>query len=433
MDPMSPFRYAWYAAIEILKNPTTALFGIGIDNYASIFSKVKDVLYNSSSLWQIQSFNVSRSTILNVLTEAGVFGFGFLLLIILTTFKAVLREPKIALLPIAYIILIVTLFPPSLTVFLLFFLTLTIIDEQQKHKRNLLDVNLANYPILYIVLPVIIFVFIAIAGFFLSKTYIAEFQFKQAIDALTRNDSKELYEKQRQAIITNPFIERFRINFSQTNLLIANTYAQKISQQKDPSPQDRQTITQAIQAAIEEAKSAVSLNPQKASNWENLAIIYRNLLNMAQGSDAWAVSSYQRAILLDPQNSQYRLSLGGVYYSLGNYDDALRFFEQAVALKPDWSNAHYNFAWALYQKGNYQRAIEEMQSVVLLLQNNKKSDDYKKAQEDLKAFKYKVSSTQDSGPPQESFSPATSEAKLKELDLPLVLPSTSESSFDLPE
>ena len=154
---------------------------------------------------------------------------------------------------------------------------------------------------------------------------------------------------------------------------------------------------------------------------------------MAQGSDAWAVSSYQRAILLDPQNSQYRLSLGGVYYSLGNYDDALRFFEQAVALKPDWSNAHYNFAWALYQKGNYQRAIEEMQSVVLLLQNNKKSDDYKKAQEDLKAFKYKVSSTQDSGPPQESFSPATSEAKLKELDLPLVLPSTSESSFDLPE
>lgn len=423
---MSPFSYSWYAAVEILKTPLNAIFGIGVDNYASIFGLVKDIAYNSTPFWQIQSFNVSRSTILNVLTEAGVVGFGFLLVILIITFRAALKQPKVALVPILFMTLVLIFFPPSLTVFFLFFLTMTIIDEQQKHKKNLLDLNLEDYPILYIVLPILSFLFVAVIGFFLAKTYIAEFQFKQAVDALARNDSKRLYENQRQAIITNPFIERFRVNFAQTNLLIANSYAQRISSQKDPSPQDRQTISQAVQAAIEEAKAAVSLNPQKSSNWENLAIIYRNLLNMAQGSDAWAISSYQRAIILDPQNPQYRLSLGGVYYSLGNYDEALRFFEQAASLKPDWSNAHYNFAWALYQKGLYQRAIEEMQTVLVSLQDDKKSDDYKKAQKDLETFKTKLSPNQNTET--EEFSPespvpsASSEGSLDQLILPSPLP-----------
>ena len=128
--------------------------------------------------------------------------------------------------------------------------------------------------------------------------------------------------------------------------------------------QDKQIIAQSIQASIAEAKAAITLNPQKASHWENLAGIYRGIIKTAEDADAWTISSYQRAISLDPRNPSYRLSLGGVHYSLGNYESAISFFEQAVNLKPDWSNAYYNLAWAAYNVKDYTKAIKAMEKVV---------------------------------------------------------------------
>ena len=250
-------------------------------------------------------------------------------------------------------------------------------------------------------LPLLLIGLLVASFYLLARAYLAEFYFKKS---LAVKNVKEIYDYQRLAIITNPFIERFRLSFSQTNLLIANSLAIKVNTPEvepnlhdntsgvnELSAQDRQTISKAIQAAIEEAKAAVRLNEKRAANWENLAMVYRHLLNTADGADAWAISSYQRAIVLDPQNPKYRLDLGGVYYTLKNYDQAQRLFEQAASLKPDWPNAHYNLAWALFQKEDYQRAISEMQTVLSLLDKQKDKADYEKAKKDLKEFKLKIS------------------------------------------
>jgi len=249
-------------------------------------------------------------------------------------------------------------------------------------------------------LPLLLIGLLVASFYLLARAYLAEFYFKKS---LAVKNVKEIYDYQRLAIITNPFIERFRLSFSQTNLLIANSLAIKVNTPEvepnlhdntsgvnELSAQDRQTISKAIQAAIEEAKAAVSLNEKKAANWENLGSVYRNLLNTADGADAWAISSYQRAIVLDPQNPKYRLDLGGVYYALKNYDEASRYFEQAITLKPDWPNAHYNLAWTYYQKGSYAKAISSMQTVISLLSRQKNSTELIKAQKDLEEFKLKL-------------------------------------------
>ena|SRR3989344_3055215 len=255
-------------------------------------------------------------------------------------------------------------------------------------------------PYLYSI-PFLLIILLLVSFYLMARAYLAEFYFKKSL--LAKN-VKDIYDNQRLAIVTNPFIERFRISFSQTNLLIANNIAAKTqtseveeersdgktSEVNKLSPQDRQTISKAIQAAIEEAKAAVSLNEKKAANWENLGSVYRNLLNTADGADAWAISSYQRAIVLDPQNPKYRLDLGGVYYALKNYDEASRYFEQAITLKPDWPNAHYNLAWTYYQKGSYAKAISSMQTVISLLSRQKNSTELIKAQKDLEEFKLKL-------------------------------------------
>ncbi|OGK25507.1 hypothetical protein A3A46_02755 [Candidatus Roizmanbacteria bacterium RIFCSPLOWO2_01_FULL_37_13] len=423
LPDFSSFRYSWYSAMELFKSSLNALFGAGVDNYSSLFTKIKDASYDQSAFWQISSFNVAQSAFLHIMTESGLFGLiSFLLLFIFVAIKSIKRH-KPAILIIIYLTTVFLLLPPSLPLFFIFYIALGLLNVEKSEGTNneneakaifslsrglreawgdsrVIKIALLNFPMITYSISLIIITIVAISSYFLGRSYLAEYHFKKSVDAYgKKNNIKEIYDNQRLAILTNPYIERFRISFSQTNLLIANNIATKTKTSLQDSeggrsivsPQDRQTMTQAIQAAIEEAKAVVKLNDQKAVNWENLALIYRNLINTAQGADTWTISSYQRAILLDPQNPKYRLDLGGIYFLLGKYDEANRFFEQAATLKPNWPNAHYNLAWTLYQQKDYPRAVLEMQTVTNLLDPKKDAADLVKAQKDLEEFKLKLS------------------------------------------
>ena len=387
---LPPFRLSWFAALEILKNPQTAIIGIGPDNFSAIFTRVKDFAYNQSSLWQINSFNVSRSAILQILTETGIFGlltFGLLIFNVVKLSMKQLNNETIKPLFFVFIYLLICLFvfPPSLIIWFLFFIVLGWISQQSNNETMKQSTDLSNLMPIYIGTVVISFGLIIGAGYFLGRAYASEYYFKKSFDGVTNNNIKQVYDNQRQAIIFNPYIERFRSNFAQTNLLIASNLAQKKSDKI--TDQDKQTITQAIQAGIAEAKAVVSLNPQKADGWQNLAAIYLNIINAAQGADTWTISAYQRAIVADPQNPTYRVGIGGVYYSQKKYDDALRFFEQAVSIKPDWPNANYNYAWANFQVKNYPQAVNAMQNTLSLLDKKTNKVDYEKVQKELEEFK----------------------------------------------
>lgn len=435
---LPPLKLSWFAAVETLKNPLNALFGIGVDNFSSMFSRIKDIAYNQSTLWQIQSFTVSRSTILHILTETGVFGLLAFTLLLLTLIKQVVTQNKSLLLTTGYLLLVLFFLPPSFITFFLLVIFLAYTANQlpaSQLNHPLSTFDLTNIMPLYIGLPVVILAIVGAAGFFLSKSYQAELLYKRALDGYASNNLKNLYDNQRQAILVNPNIEKYRVNFAQTNLLIANNIInQAIQSNKDKgstdkveiNAQDQQTISQAIQAAISEAKAAVALNPQKAGNWENLGIIYRNIMNLVQGqADAWTVSSYQQAIGLDPQNPSYRLNLGGIYYSLNIFDEAIKMFEQSVALKPDWPNAYYNLAWALFQKADYQKAALNMQNVLYLLDPKKEKADYDKALQDLEEIKKNIPVTEPTPTPvvqEQQKQQLTLPTPAQEIEPPIELP-----------
>lgn len=400
-----PFNISWYAFVETLKNPLTAVFGIGVDNFASIFTKVKDIGYNQSNLWQINFFSVSRSALLHIFTETGLLSiivFTLLISQLFRTLKEIFNQQgRLLLIVLIYIIFVLLFLPPSLISFFLLFiflgLTSNICRVSHQQSKELQNLDLKKFLPVYMILIIVAVLIIAVTGYFTARAYLAEFNFKKSLDGLAKNNAKVLYDNQRQAIIINPYMEKYRINFSRTNLLLANNIAQKINQPTQQgnksielTDQDKQTIAQAIQSAISEAKAAIALNPNKANNWENLALIYRNIFNLVQNADAWAISSYQRAIVLDPQNPIYRLNLGGVYYSLNKYQDAINYFEQVIILKPNWANAYYNLAWAAYQNGNYERAVNAMASVVQIVTKSNTLEDLAKAKKELEQFKQKL-------------------------------------------
>ena len=164
------------------------------------------------------------------------------------------------------------------------------------------------------------------------------------------NDGREVYTNLQKAVQVNPYIEKYRNQFAQMNLLLANNIARK----ENITDDERKAAGQFVQQSIAEAKALVALNPNRASNWNTLAVIYRNIINVAQGADAWTVASYQEAIKHDPANPLLHLNLGGVFYGAKNYEGSTMAFERAVSLKPDWANAHYNYC-LLYTSSGQQR------------------------------------------------------------------------------
>ena len=108
-------------------------------------------------------------------------------------------------------------------------------------------------------------------------------------------------------------------------------------------------------------------------NWNNLSSIYRSLIGFGQNADQFSVLTNQQAIALDPNNPQQYINLGGIYYQLGQWEEAQRNFQVAITLKPDYANAYYNLGHALESKNDLENALQVYKTVRSLVANDKES------------------------------------------------------------
>ncbi len=394
----------WAIALEVLK--TSPILGSGPGSFLSDFTQFRPIRYNLDQNWAVR-FTSSSNQYLQVLTLTGFVGLAIYLLWIGKLFVMVGHsfrtkdDLSIAVgWALLFLVLIQLLLPLTvLTMSLMFILASVLILSHKQAgmstvSESTLDIVAAttsgSSPILPWIFAAVIFATVIPTGYLIGRAYAAEVMFQNSLVAASANDGKKTYDTLISTIKTNPYRDTYRVAYSQTNMLIANTLASN----KNLSDSDRQTVTQLVQQAIREAKNAVALNPTKVTNVENLASIYRNLLNFAQGADAWTTASYQQAVGLDPINPNLRIALGGVYFAQKNYDDAIRLFQTAVDLKPDLPNAHYNLAAAFREKGQYEKALASLDQVLQLI-SDKNSEDYTKASGEADELRKKVTSKEE--------------------------------------
>jgi tetratricopeptide (TPR) repeat protein len=372
-----PYPDTWAISIEAFKvNP---LFGVGPGNYLSAFNRFRPVTFNNYPFWDSR-FSSALVFPLEWLTVGGLLSLGayfFLLLKIGRSWLKTYREKKEKQLSLLILILTIVVLPWLLGInlvslsFTFLFLAVLALEEEKKMSHQLPVKSLAWVILglgLILILP---------AFFFWGRIYSADLAFRQSLNALVRNQGVAVYNQQIRAISLNPYQPDYRRAYSQTNLALANSLAN----QSELSDQDRTNITQLIQQAIREAKAASVLNPTDATNWENLAQIYRNLINFAQDADQWTIAAYRQTIATDPINPRIRLNFGGLYFSLGNYEQATRQFQISVDLKPDYANGYYNLAAAYRERKMYPEAYQAMQGALNFVDQN--SADYQKAKEEL--------------------------------------------------
>lgn len=388
------YQTSWSVAVDTLK--VSPLFGVGPGNYLTAFSRFLPLSYNSTPIWANRFLSAS-SFLMTLITETGVIGFVAFLFVVRTLLKKPLKNIKTIFVSldkekVGYImsLLILTasfvLLPASLTLVVLFYLLIYLNSDDTETIVNLSATSIKEGNVLIskgpsIVLAVMILGLNIYMFLFATRVLSAERSYKKAVDAILANDAKTAYSSLRDAIAKNTYVDRYHASQAQLNLALARS----ISQKTDITDTDRNTIAQLVQQAINEAKTTVSLNSGRSANWETLARTYQSIIPLAQGADNFTITSYNQAIALDPINPNLRVSLGGVYYSLKRYDEAINAFGLAVTAKPDLANAHYNLAIAYREKKDYEKAINEMEKVLNLIESNSK--DYELAQKTLEEIR----------------------------------------------
>jgi hypothetical protein len=406
-----PLSAGWSIAVDIFKNVRTAFLGTGPGTFLTAFTRLRPIGLNFTPLWNIR-FSSSSNEILTILTTTGLLGFlAFIFPFIKTysTNKSSIKDypaNKDQFTVFSQIILVTSfiaffLVPSNVVLLTLSFLSLVMVTMNLKVQGNskIRDViiNLVAAPkdgttsatanaILPWIYSTLSLVLLGLFWFFAGRMYTAALITQKAITTINSEGIKS-YNYQAQAYSLDSTNPTYRINFAQTSLALANSLAQK----EDLSDQDKQDLTQLVEQSIREAKNATQLDPNSVIAWENLASIYRQLINFAEGASDWTIASYSQAINLDPTNPALRLDLGGVLLTLKDYDGAINFFQQAVDRKSDWANAHYNLSTAYKDNKNFTKALAEMRIVVQLLDPN--TEDYQKAQDELSQLEKLVPTT----------------------------------------
>lgn len=400
----------WSIAVDTLK--TKLFFGTGPGRFSESFTQFKPIGLNLGNFWNV-NFTVSSNLYLELLTTLGLTGLVAFAWLILAAKKLVKRQPgtRITTSQLALILSLITqlliglIVPFTVINWVLFLsvLSLLVITQKSKQAPQVKDVLLTlsavtlvepwtpqprdHSPLLpwLISLPAVLG--LTLVFFNLTKVYAADYYFRQSLDAAAQNQGTATYNLQIKTVGLAPAVDRYRVAYSNTNLALANSLASR----NDLSDQDRQTVTTLIQQAIREARIATQIAPNKAGNWANLANVYKNLVNFADGADQFAQAAYVRAIQLDPANPALRLDLGGLFYSLQNYDLAQDRFSEAAQLKPNFSNAYYNLSYTFKQQEKWLEAYQAMQQVAGLVEPD--SDDAARTRNELADLESKLPRT----------------------------------------
>ena len=115
-----------------------------------------------------------------------------------------------------------------------------------------------------------------------------------------------------------------------------------------------------LDAALDECRAVVALNPQEAQAHMQLGVLL-----MARQDWKAAGSSLQHAVQLDPELTQAHYNLGSVHYALGNVTAAMQSYREALALQPNFPDARYRLALLLKLTNHDQEAARFMEEAAV--------------------------------------------------------------------
>jgi len=370
------------AKASLAKDP---FFGSGPSTFYYSFSKYKGLDFNNSPLWNVR-FDNSSGALFEFIANVGALGALSVIVVTLIglsiCFIALIKTDEkeaqsilLALFAGFIIALIFALLFSMNNSFILFSIlaaclavssAITVYPEKFKS----VDLSLRASPKYALALSAI---FLGVsAGVVILftmgiKMYLADVYAKESVQTGDVNQKIETLER---AITLAPYQDVYYINLAHHYINLAN---QQANQQAG--------YENYLSLAIERAKKAVEISPNKAAANEALALIYENSAFYARGSLEWSENYYNKVIELDPNNptAYVRLALINMARARQESDDeekkynvgeAIKKYELATQKKPDLAAAYYGKAIAYESLANSNEAIEQLKKAVISNSNN---------------------------------------------------------------
>jgi len=363
-------------AIQTLKDriPISLLFGSGPSTFVFDYSKFKPSVINQTAFWGVR-FVSGASEILDRLATTGILGLisflGILGVFFFQAFKWLIKKTKTASpwvlgLGIFSSWLAITvglfLYPFNLSLgFLFWFLTacfIVLIGTRVKtFTLESFSMSTIGASFLFILL-LILGIGLLFSG---GRRYIAEIRYLQGIRAFQRGDNQKAMDYLLSAVShTGGRQDNYWRDLSQVYLFRVNEELLR----KDISQEEiGRIVTPLIGHAVNSAKSATDVVSKNVANWTVRGFVYRNLINLINGAEEWAIISYQEAFKLEPTNPFIYTELGNVYLAKDNINEAREQFQKSLDLKPDYAPAHFQIAMIDIREGRTKEAIEKLEEM----------------------------------------------------------------------
>ena len=379
------------------------VFGTGQGTFIFDFAKHKGKDFNKGQLWNIK-FRKSGSEFFNELTTTGLLGtLSFLFLLLSFVFygtKSLFIDGKKKSLSknkeedskteketeeffwvlsagifINFLVLSVGYFLYSLNLSLLFiyFLFLSGMVALFTSKRKFLLKPSSLSTLTFTFVFTLFFVF-GLAIFILeTQRYIAAVNYQKGISALRKNRNSEQAVKYIEGSAKiSPDVDLYWRQLAQ---LYVQRIKETVRNKKISKDKKNRLIQFYINNAVNSAKAAVDTNSKNVDNWATRALVYQKLIGIIDGTDNWAIKSYDSASQLDPFNPYLPTQEGLVYVQQASLlpkdkkdeknkilDKAKAQFEKAIDLKKDYAPANFQLAMVYQAEGKQEEAIKKLEA-----------------------------------------------------------------------
>lgn len=383
---------------EGLKN---FLIGAGGGAFQYQYGLYRSVSLNDSDFWNVR-FVQSFNAYLTHLVEWGILGLAAWLLFLMFLFwealKTIIRSrrgngvagdllPSQPVIGIGLIYLIATffLYPQNFVLYFMIFVLGALLIEQEKEQRV---VAIANSPVrtfgFSLVLMMTIILTLSLV-YLEVRRYLGSVYFYEATRALgVEGNLEKIIAKINRATVFDPWNDFYFQSGAQARLGRINQIINQQTANQEELQKSQQEFADILGQAIQFGKKATELNSLESQNWFTLGQIYEAVIMLVPGAAESAISAYEGALKLEPNNPLMATAIGRTHLVFGDflkqkndvsgakseYDLGVTELERAVSLKANYLPAQLLLIKGYDHQGKDLRAVQKSNEIALLANND---------------------------------------------------------------
>ena len=161
--------------------------------------------------------------------------------------------------------------------------------------------------------------------------------------------------------------KQYPINYYVTTSQQFLARAQGLSAQEQQSQTEKEEIITEIKKALQIIDEGIRVYPQDDRVYAQRASIYQALIPTLSDAKKYALNDFKTAASLNPQNPEYQQKMGELYKSLGDLSNSASCFYNAYNLKPNDQQTLFLLADSLERSGQLEKAVYYFDKLITLL------------------------------------------------------------------